>query len=192
MTDRRPPPPQLAQPKALGCAALLAVLVFLGFGALFVVIFLQSGANTGELELKEAEAYARGSYEFVGERNFFIVRLADGSFLALSDLDAANRAAEGRRCRVAPIATTDPTLPGLLERYRAQLDGQAEGVTLLFREDCNGALYSVLGERLDAATANLDRYDVTINERGRVVVDVSRRHCSSGPVDAADSQVQCP
>jgi hypothetical protein len=192
VTDRRPPPPPLTQPRAFGCAAVLAVLVFFGFAALFLVIFLESGANTGELELKEAEAYARGSYEFVGERNFFIVRLADGTFLALSDLDAANRAAEGRRCRVAPIATADPTLPGLLERYRSRLHGPAEGATLLFREDCNGALYSVLGERLDADAPNLDRYEVTINERGRVVVDVSRRRCSTGPADAGHSEIQCP
>lgn len=175
----------------MGCGAALAVVVFLGFAALFLVIFLDSGANTGEIELKEVEAYARGSYEFVGAENFYLVRLADGSFLALSDLDAANRAAQGRRCRVAPIAPSDPTLPGLLQRYQARLTGQARGVTLLFREDCNGAIYSVLGERIDDERPNLDRYDVSVNERGRVVVDVSRRFCSEGPVDGPDTQIQC-
>jgi hypothetical protein len=184
-------PRNLERPTAFGCAALLAVLAFLGFGLLFFVVFLESGANSGELELKEVEAYARGSYEFVGDRNFYVVRLVDGAILALSDLDAANRAAQGRRCRVAPIATSDPTLAGLLRRFEAKLTGQAEGATLLFREDCNGAIYNVLGERLDAEGPNLDRYELTVNERGRVVVDVSRRSCSAGPVDAPDAQIQC-
>ena len=184
-------PRNLERPTAFGCGALIAVLVFLGFGALFLVLFLESGANTGELELKEVEAYTRGSFEFVGERNFYIVRLADGEFLALSDLDAANREAEGRRCRVAPIPTSDPTLPGLLRRFEGRLTGQAAGATLLFREDCNGALYSVLGERLDAEGPNLDRFETSINELGRVVVDVSRRVCSAGPVDSPDSEIQC-
>jgi hypothetical protein len=79
----------------------------------------------------------------------------------------------------------------LLRRFEAKLTGQAEGATLLFREDCNGAIYNVLGERLDAEGPNLDRYELTVNERGRVVVDVSRRICSAGPVDAPDAQIQC-
>jgi hypothetical protein len=184
-------PRNLQNPTAFGCAAALAALVFLGFGALFVIVFLASGANSGELELKEVEAYALGSYEFVGERNFYLVRLADGSSLALSDLDAANRAAEGRRCRVAPIAATDPTLPGLLLKHEAKLGGRAQGATLLFREDCNSAIYNVLGERVDADGPNLDRYEVTSNQRGRIVVDVSRRICSVGPIDSPGSEIPC-
>lgn len=174
-----------------GCLALFAVVVFAGFFVLFLILFLGSGAETGEMELRVAESYAPGSYDYNGDRNFYLVRLGNGTFIALSDLDAANRAETGRRCRVSPIPGNDPALPGLLEQYRAGLQGPAEGTTLLFREDCNGAIYNVLGERLDASERNLDRYDVSINDRGRVVVDVSQRRCTEGALNAEDSEVQC-
>ncbi len=184
-------PPRLTNPAPFGCLALVVGVVFLGFFIGFLILFLGSGAETGKIELRAADTYAPGSYDYNGERNFYLIRLGNGSFLALADLDAANRAATGHRCRVAPIPGNDPDLPALLDQYRAQLDGPAEGSTLLFREDCNGAVYNVLGERLGADERNLDRFDVSISSRGRVVVDVSKRRCSLGPFDALDSEIQC-
>ncbi len=145
---------------------------------LFAIRFLESGANAGELLLEPADAYAPGAVEFVGARNFYLVRLVDGSFLALSDLDAANRANAARRCRVAPVQAADPQLPSLLERHAGKTSAPAAGATLLFREECNKAVYDVTGLRLDADAANLDRYPVSVDESGRVVVDVSKRTCT--------------
>ena len=183
--------PHTSDPRPIGCLAIVAAVVFVGFFVGFLILFLGSGAETGEVALRPAASYAPGSYDYNGERNFYLIRLGNGTFLALADLDAANRAAEGRRCRVAPIPGNAPDLPGIIDMYAARIDGPAEGSTLVFREDCNGALYNVLGERLDAEERNLDRYDVSVNGSGNVVVDVSLRRCSVGPFDMADSEIEC-
>ena len=165
-------------PVALGClgvVAFLAILVVLGFAA---VGFFESGANSGELVLAPADSYANGSVEFVAERNIYVVRLADGSFVALSDLDAANRASKQRRCRVARIPLADPQLPALLTAYAGRMSAMAAGTTLLFREDCNSATYDVTGVRLDSEAPNLERHPVAINSAGNVTVDVSKRLCT--------------
>ena len=184
-------PTTVRPPVALGCAAVVAAVVLFGLAALATISFLESGANTGKMVMDPAEAYARGSVEFVGERNFYLVRLSDGSFLALSDLDAANRSNTQRRCRVAPIQPADPQLPALLERYAARMSARAAGSTLVFREECNKAVYDVTGLRLDSEAANLDRYPVTINEAGRVTVDVSKRDCTARSAVQPFSGIPC-
>lgn len=162
-----------------GCFGVAVVGALLGATAVFVLVFLDSGANTGRLVMRNADSYRAGTVEFVGERNFFVVRLANGDFLALADLDAANRAAEGRRCRVAALTAADARLPGLLEQYRSEMSVEAVGSTLLFREECNGAVYDLSGKRLDAGGRNLDRYATSVDAEGRLRVDVSRRICTA-------------
>jgi hypothetical protein len=171
--------PSPRPPVFLGCFTAVAALLLLVGIVSFFIIYWESGANTGEYRLDHAEAYPRGSVQFFGPRNFFIARLADGSFLALDDLDAANRAALGRRCRVQAVPANDPTLPALLERYEERLSPAARRSRFLFREDCNGALYDFTGVRLDADGPNLDRYTTSIDATGHLVVNVSERFCSS-------------
>ena len=171
-------PQSIRPPVALGCTFAVATIVIGGLIVLAAIAFLESGANSGRLVLDPAEAYGRGSVEFVSQRNFFVVRLADGSFLALSDLDAANRANPQRRCRVAPLAATDSQLPQLLATFSSRMSPGAAGATFLFREDCNKAVYDVTGLRLDVDGVNLDRYAVTTDAQGRVTVDISERSCS--------------
>ncbi|MCO5203307.1 MAG: hypothetical protein M9925_16620 [Chloroflexi bacterium] len=165
-------------PVLLGCVSLLAFVIAVFGLAAFLIVFLESGADTGKVRLEDAEAYAPGSVEFIGEEHLFLVRLADGAYLALADLDAANRARTERRCRVAPMQLTDARLPGILARYGAVMSDDAAGSTLVFREECGGALYDVTGLRLDAEGRNLDRYPVSIDSAGRVVVDTAKRQCS--------------
>lgn len=172
-------PGSVRPPVALGCTAAAGAVILVIFLAIAAIMFLESGANTGKLVLDPVDAYARGSVEFVGQRNFYVVRLADGSFVALSDLDAANRTNPQHRCRVAPLQATNPDLPGLVERYGAKMSAQAAGSTLLFREECNKAVYDVSGLRLDAEAPNLERYPVSEDGSGRLVVDVSKRICSA-------------
>lgn len=170
--------PNQRPPVFLGCFTALAVLVLLfGVGSCLVV-YWESGADTGELRLELAEAYGRGTVQFVPARNFFVARLMDGSFLALADLDAANRANPARRCRVQVVAGTDPALPGLLEQFGNRMSPPARGSSLLFRETCNGAVYDFTGVRLDADGPNLDRYATSIDVTGHLVVNVSQRTCS--------------
>ena len=144
----------------------------------FAVVFFESGAETGKVRLDVAEAYAVGSIEFMGARNFYLVRISPREFLALSDLDATNRANQQRRCRVAPIAREDPGLAALLERFASATNPAAWGSTLILRETCNNALYDATGLRLNGEGANLDRYPVSFDATGHVTVDVSKRVCS--------------
>ena len=178
-------------PVLLGC---VGVVVFVGIVVVLAVAaagFFESGANSGKLTLASAESYANGSVEFVAQRNFFLSRLGDGSFMALSDLDTANRANQQRRCRVAPITRSDPKLPQLLASYAGRMSAKATGATLLFREDCNLAVYDVTGVRLDGEGANLDRFPVEIDSTGRVTVDVSRRICTKRDGENALALTAC-
>jgi hypothetical protein len=128
--------------------------------------------------LDPAGSYGPGSLAYVSEHNFFLVRLADGRFVALADLDAANRANGQRRCRVAPLAATNASLPGLLSQYGGKFSAEAAGASTVLREDCNAAVYDIAGARLDASAPNLDRYPVAVDASGRVTVDLSRRMCT--------------
>lgn len=177
MTGLSSPPPA-RPPVLLGCGLFLGAIVVFVVAVVGFVVFLDSGSATGKVTLDRAAAYAEGSVERFPERGFYLVRLRGDEILALVDIDAANRLAQGRRCRVAPIAPADPALPGILERYRRSFSPPAAGSPIVFREDCNGALYDVAGMRLDGEGPNLDRYSVEVNEAGFVVVDTSRRTCS--------------
>lgn len=185
-------PATVRPPVALGCAAAAGTLVILALIVMAAIAFLESGANTGRMVLEREEAYAPGSVEFIGAKNFHLVRLADGQFLALSDLDAPNRANAQRRCRVAPIPANDPALPNLIGEYRTRMSPPAAGSTLLFREDCNHAIYDVAGLRLDENAANLDRYRVGVDDSGRVTVDLSKRTCSVRSEAQAFAATTCP
>jgi hypothetical protein len=171
-------PHVLRPPVALGCFGAVAVVALLAFIVGFALVFLDSGANSGKLTLDPAESYGRGSIDYVSDHNFYLVRLGDGTFVALADLDAANRANAQRRCRAAPIPVSDPSLPGLLSRYAGQFSAGAAGSALLLREDCNRAVYDVTGVRLDAEGPNLDRYRVDIDPEGRLTVDLGHRLCT--------------
>jgi len=177
MSYQRPVSPA-PRPAGFGCFALAAGATLALAFATLAVLFLDSGADDGKLVLDDADSYAPGSVEFAAQRNFYLVRLGQGDYYALADLDAANRAAPQRRCRVAPIPASDPALPGLLASYGSRLSARAAGSTLLFREGCNGAVYDVTGVRLDAEAPNLDRYPVSIRSDGRLVIDVRKRTCS--------------
>jgi len=171
---RMPP----ARPVLLGCSAAAGLATLAVLAVVALVAFLDSGADRGTVVLEQAAAYAPGTAEFVGSRGFYLVRVRSGDFYALSNLNAANRASQGRRCPVAPLPPNDPDYAGLLNQYRSRLSPRAEGATLLFREPCHGAAYDAAGVRLDADGANLDRYPVTVRGDGRVVVDVSVRSCT--------------
>ena len=172
-------------PVLLGCVAMLATLFALAGAGACAIAFLESGADSGTFQLEDADAYAPGSVEFLGDRNLFVVRTLDGAYFALLDLDAANRANQGRRCRVQLIPRSDPDLVALQSRYQAQFAVQAAGLPILFRESCNGAVYDATGVRLDEEGArNLDRYAVSVARNGRLELRASRicsRRSSADP-----------
>jgi hypothetical protein len=141
----------------------------------FAIVFLESGADTGEVELDPADGYRLGTAEFVGEHNLFLVRLPDGGFVALADLDAANRASQGTRCRVGLAQMEDAQDA---DTWRSRISPEAQGSTSVLRETCFGGVYDIAGITLTGDGRNLDRFAVAVNSRGRVVVDRSERSCS--------------
>lgn len=176
---------------AFGCIIVLAgVVVFVGVFA-FAILFLESGANAGNVRLDDQDAYAPGSVEYVGNANLFLVRLRDGSFVALSDLDAPNRATSARRCRVALVGLNDPGLGASAETLQRQMSASAAGASAILREACNGAVYDIAGARLEGDGPNLDRYPVTIARSGRIEIDTSARSCSRRTPPADFSSVPC-
>lgn len=185
MTDAAHPE-SVRPPVALGCFLAVAAVVAFVLLAAFAVMFLESGANSGEVRLDVPEAYAVGSVEFIGEHNFFIVRLKDESFVALSDLDAANRANQSRRCRVALIGLAEVESATL-----GQMSAAAAGANAVFREPCNGAIYDIAGARLGGPGRNLDQFPLSIGADGHLVIDTSRRMCSSRDGSAVFRQAAC-
>jgi len=165
-------------PGAAGCLLGLAALASFLFLGSFLFIFLDSGADRGEVTLLDQRAYGRGTVTHLPEHGFFLVRLEAG-FLALADLDAANRAAAGRRCRVHTVTPGSPAADAILARFAARVTSAAEGAGLLLAEDCRGAVYDVAGIRVDGDGPNLDRYEVATDARGRVVVLLQVRTCSA-------------
>ena len=186
-------PEAVRPPVAFGCfaaAAIVAVVVGLG---VFAVIFLESGADTGKVRLDVPEAYADGSVEYLGEKNFFLVRLGDGSFLALSDLDAANRSNQARRCRVqlTPINASSLGVP--VAELRSRMSAQVSGTNSVLAESCNGAIYDVAGTLLSAGEGpNLDRHPISVSDDGHLVVETRTRECSERSTGSAYVNVECP
>ena len=164
---------------AIGCSlALLAVVL----AVLFVggcIAFAESGADSGKVTLRDANSYEFGSVDFIGENNFFLSRTPQGEFLALSDLDSANRSNAARQCRANLVNFRDPAHPRLTQEYSGRFSSEAGSSRVLFREACNDAVYDLAGVRLDEDGRNLDQFSVTIDDRNQVVVDVSRRICSA-------------
>ena len=145
-------------------------------GVIFVLIFLDSGANRGLVTLRDSRSYPAGTVTHVPESGFFFVRLGN-DLLALVDLDAANQGQAGRRCRVRAVGIGEGTA-GSAAEYEASLSPEARGTTLVLAEDCNSAVYDIAGTRLDADGPNLDRFRVSLDRRGRVVVHTEDRECT--------------
>lgn len=187
-----PGPQAVRPPVALGCFAAIAAVVVLGAIVVFLAIFLESGADDGKVQLEVPEAYAEGSVEFVGEKNFFLVRLQDGSFLAVSDLDAANRANQARRCRVQLTALREASVASNADQLRARMTPGAAGAEAVLVESCNGRTYDIAGAILDGEGPNLDRFPVSIDGAGRLRVDASTRECSHRTATAPFATIDCP
>lgn len=178
-------------PVALGCFFAASVVVVIAGIIAFGIVFLESGADTGEIRLDQAEAYAPGTAEFLGEHNLFLVRLADGSFLALDDLDAANRASQGTRCRVGLANVEASGLGASPQTLRSRMSPEAAGSRAVLRETCFGAVYDLAGIALLEDARNLDRYTVEVTGSGIVVVDRSERTCSVRTGNQWFSPVRC-
>ena len=177
-------------PVALGCAAAIAVVVAIIAIVAFGVTYLESGADSQEVTLGLRDSYALGTVTPIPTERLFVVRLAEGTFLALADLDDAARAAGRQGCRVAPIPRDDPRLPQLLAAHETRVSPAASGLQLLFA-GCEGAIYDVTGLRIDGDGANLDRYAISSDRDGHLTVDLQDRTCSERSGEQPFQEVAC-
>jgi len=166
---------------------MLAVAVAVVGVVMFGIVFLESGANTGEVRLEVEDAYAPGEATFLPTENIFLVRLPGGDFIAVSDLDAANRASQGSRCRVALVPAESANAADLVSR----MSPEAAGALDVFRETCFGTIYDLAGIRIDGDGRNLDRHPVEVGADGHVRIDTSERTCSVRRANSLSAPVTC-
>ena len=184
-------PPTVRPPVALGCTAVAGVIGLLAVAAILAVRYFDSGSADGSLVLDIAESYGQPSVTRSGENGLWVVRTDKGEFFALADMDAANRATAGRKCKVNPVGAADPVLAELLTRYRGSLSAPVSNVGLLFREDCNGAVYDAAGVRQDGPGPNLDRFATSVDGEKRLVVKTAKRTCSAREGTNASAKTNC-
>lgn len=174
-------------PGAAGCLLALATALSVVVGVAFVLMFLDSGADRGLITLLDRQAYPPGTVSHEPASGFFLVSLGD-DLLAIVDIDAANRTQSGRQCRIRSVSPGEPQAVVLVARYGSRFSPEARGTTVVLTEDCNFAAYDIAGTRLDEDGPNLDRLGVSLDERGRVVVDTQDRECT----ERAESELRLP
>ncbi len=160
----------------LGCVTRIVLAIA---AAVAIVVVIGETFDQGEdanqpsrgFNAGTAEDYARSGVTHIDTRHVFIVRLADGSFLALYDKSPKQQEL-GSGCRV---------------RFdeQAQLLGieQLPGFTGAFVEECEGQTARTTW-RTDGTFAagggygNLDRFETRIEDDGTLFVKTSTRTCT--------------
>ena len=133
---REPPPTGIR----LGCVVTLAMVVT---GFLAVVAFSVWSGGAGSIDLGLVEDYERGSVVYRSSDGLFVVRLADGSMLALSDVDPHNPS-DRASCKVT---------------FRPDLVG-GDGEAGRFFDLCTGSLYDMAGRALGSDGLDLERLPI--------------------------------
>jgi hypothetical protein len=161
----------------LGCGLRVALGIVAVFGLLMAATFLGS-LIFGDTDLREepstlnagtAEEYAPSDLTYFDLDHIYIVRKADGSFLAL--YDRSTRAQElDRDCRVRFDETLEPVPLEQLSGFRGA-----------FVEDCDGGrtVWRVDGQLASGSGwANLDRLNTSVDADGNLIVDITQRTCT--------------
>jgi hypothetical protein len=160
-------PSTAAQGRA-GCVVpALVVLVAVG---VLAVAFLGSTCVRGGSDTSFSAPVERFRVDdpvYISSKGFYLVRLASGEMVALSDQEA-------RR---------EDRLNGCLIRYRET--AQAGGRTGLFRADCSGTLFDHAGKPVEGSAPPMKRLPLTISG-GKLKVDLTT--CIDG---ASGQRVSC-
>lgn len=124
----------------LGCVVTL-VLVVTGF--LAVVGFSIWSAGSGSIDLGLVGDYERGSVVYRSTDGLFVVRLVDGSMLALSDVDPHNPSGRAS-CKVT---------------FRPDLEG-GDGEVGRFFDLCTGSMYDMSGRAIGSDGLDLEQLPI--------------------------------
>lgn len=160
--------------RRLGCLAWLALAVLVVAAVVVAIGFLfDQGSDSVQrdtgYDAGAASAYQNASVVYAEAEHLFVVRLQDGTFLALYDKSSKQQELRSD-CRVAFDDTA--TLNKI---------AQLPGITGAFVENCDG-LRTVW--RADGAFAfgagygKLDRFNTSVDGAGHLIVDTSSRTCT--------------
>lgn len=146
-----------------------ALVVLVAVGVLAVAFLASTCVRGGEDTTFSAplERFRVDDPVYVSSKGFYLVRLASGDVLALSDQEA-------RRA---------DRLSGCLIRYRETV--QAAGRTGLFRSDCTGTLFDLTGTPVEGTAPPMKRHPLTVSG-GKLNVDLTT--CLDG---ANGQRVRC-
>lgn len=137
----------------IGSLLLLALIGYLGYSC---AATLGGSANYSA----PVSRFAPNSVTYLAGSGTYLVRLADGSFLALSEAEA----------------TSADRVAGCVIRYRPDLSaGGQQGV---FRGDCHGTLYNRMGIAVQGSALPMQRHPV--NVRGNQVIVMPKQCLQSG------------
>jgi hypothetical protein len=149
-------------------AAIVALVVVVAIGTIF-----NEGDNADQpirgYDAGPAAAFQPASVNFVEAEHLFIVRLLDGSFLALYDMSSRQQELGGD-CRIlhddsAGIGTLSP-LPGLAGAFVED----CSGTRAVWRPDGVFSFGNNYGD--------MDRFGARVTPQGELIIDVSNRSCT--------------
>ena len=159
-----------------GCLLRFAIAGVALF-ALFIVLGLvfggddgSSSGGTGAFNAGQAENYLRGDVSHVEQQHVFVVRLQDGTFVALYDKSPKQQEIDSN-CRVR--WEDNANLGGVI--------GQLPGFNGAFAETCEGTrgVWRADGERAyGAGYGDLDRFETEVDVSGDLLIYLSPRTCT--------------
>lgn len=156
-----------------GCAlrvfVVLAVLTAIGLAIGFAFDNDNANIPTDDVNAGPAENYLRGDVSYLGTEHVYIVRLEDGTLLAIYDLSPKQQELNSG-CR---LAFDERAQLGTLE--------QLPGFEGAFVEECDGAraVWRADGMRaFGSGYGNLDQFPTSTNDQGELIIDTSKRSCT--------------
>lgn len=158
----------------LGCLLPLVIVVALLAGVVTAIGLIFDQGDSAEQPLRgfdagPADAYQRADLVFHDADHAYVVRLDDGSFIALYDKSSRQQELKGD-CR---IMYDETALLGALQ--------QLPGFKGAFVEDCedNRTVWRVDGQfAFGGGYGDMDRFDTQVNGDGRLIVKTKTRSCT--------------
>jgi hypothetical protein len=158
----------------LGCLGWLAAAALAATGVVVAIGFIFDQGDSAKQPQHEFDAggavnYQPATVDYVETEHLYIVRLQDGSFLALYDKSPKQQEVGGD-CR---LSFDDNATIGSLE--------QLAGIRGAFVEDCGNAraVWRADGAfAFGASYGDLDRFNTSVDANGDLIVDTSSRTCT--------------
>jgi hypothetical protein len=159
----------------LGCLRWVAIVI-VALIAVGVVVSLITddgsrggGTATRGLNAGPAEAFSRADVNHLEQQHVYVVRLDDGSFIALYDKSSKQQML-GSDCRVAYDETVVLIQPAQLPGFRGTFVEECEDRRAVWRAD---GTFST-----GAGYGNLDRFETSIDADGNLIIDTTERTCT--------------